>query len=152
MQGFIENPILSFSGLDMGTIGGEGHFRAASERSLPDRTLNRVTHGGHSQEGDHHCVLGQKQWVTLGPKYRQCGCHLGKRVPGVGWVGGSLRKSSGSWLCSGPLLCSSCSLKSVIHVLTSCLPSEPASAHRLVHFPISSLPVSTTSSSPPKGP
>lgn len=42
---------------------------------------SEVTRRGWGQGADPECPPGQKQWVTLGPKYRLCGCHSGKPAP-----------------------------------------------------------------------
>lgn len=77
----------------------EGEVDSDPKKACLDGTLRGMTRRGLGQGGDPKCPPGQKQWMTLGPKYRLCVCHLGKPVPNAdqgGWVFG---ESSGSSPC-----------------------------------------------------
>lgn len=80
--------------------------------------------------------LGEKQWVTLVPKYRPRGCHLGKP-----WRVGLLGGAQSSSVCASPCSASPLFLNNFVHIL-----SVPASLEclllfvSLIYVPISSLP------------
>lgn len=84
----------------MGAIEGEVDSNQILKKACLDGTLSGVIRKVQGQGGDPECPSGEKQWVTLGPKYRLCGCHLGKSQ----WVGllGGVQKAAP--VCQ-PLLC-----------------------------------------------
>ena len=82
-----------------GSHGRGSWFKPDTKKACLDGTLRGMTWRGLGQGGDPKCPPAQKQWMTLGPKYRLCVCHLGKPFPSAdqgGWVFG---KSSGSSPC-----------------------------------------------------
>ena len=95
-------------------------FKPDSIKAFLDRTLRGMTRRGRGQGGDPQCPPRQKQWVTVGPKYRPCGCHLGKPVPDadqggrVSWE--ELRKQP---LCANPCSVSPLFLDNFVHSLAS---------------------------------
>lgn len=77
-----------------------------------------MTRRGRGQGGDPECPPRQKQWVTLGPKYRLCGCHLGKPVPDAdqgGWV--SWEELWKQPLCAEPCSVGPLFLNNSVHIL-----------------------------------
>lgn len=105
-----------------------------------------MTRRGQGQGAGPGCPPGQKQWVTLGPKYRLCGCHLGKPVPNADWGGWvpweELRKQP---VCQ-PLLCEP---RMFVHILAS-LPWSTCLFGRVMSlsFPIHICLVAMTTSLP----
>lgn len=64
-----------------GSHGRGSWFKLGPKKGSLDWTLRGMTRRGQGQGGDPKCPPGQKQWVTLGPKYKLCECHFGKPVP-----------------------------------------------------------------------
>lgn len=103
-------------------------FKPDPQKASLDRTLRGMTRRGRGQGVDPECPPRQKQWVTLGPKYRLCSCHLGKPVPNadqgrrISWE--ELWKQP---LCAkacrvGPLLLNnSVHILAPLHLLSICL-------------------------------
>lgn len=103
-------------------------FKPDSKKASFDRTHRGMTRRGRGPGGDPPCPPRQKQWVTLGPKYRLCGCHLGKTSSRCwpGWAGLLGRAPEAAPVCQ-PLLCQPCfsgqfwPYSSSPHLLSLCL-------------------------------